>query len=207
MKASDISPNLDRDKMFKELWWLNYCFCYGQGLAAIGNPSFGSEAVALCLHAKCQMTDVGNPFCGQLQVMCCITQQCNFPPAEGSPICVCFNKKLAGADGWSGLKLFDWSANFQDTFWIYYLFCAGCGVSGLQANGRPLYAVQVKEFCIKEEVKLSTPCEDGVWCAGVGTQLCFWSQLAFPPASGAPKFVCCNIMNPNSGAKPMGYGA
>ena len=21
---SDISPNLDRDKMFNELWWLNY---------------------------------------------------------------------------------------------------------------------------------------------------------------------------------------
>ena len=33
---SDISPNLDRDKMFNELWWLNYCFCEGVGIGAVG---------------------------------------------------------------------------------------------------------------------------------------------------------------------------
>eukprot|EP00490_Sorites_sp_Unknown_P020558 CAMPEP_0114661798 /NCGR_PEP_ID=MMETSP0191-20121206/23342_1 /TAXON_ID=126664 /ORGANISM="Sorites sp." /LENGTH=44 /DNA_ID= /DNA_START= /DNA_END= /DNA_ORIENTATION= len=38
---SDISPNLDRDKMFNELWWLNYCFCEGVGIGAVGNPFFG----------------------------------------------------------------------------------------------------------------------------------------------------------------------
>ena len=50
---SDISPNLDRDKMFSELWWLNYCFCEGVGIGAVGNPFFGGEAVNICLHSKC----------------------------------------------------------------------------------------------------------------------------------------------------------
>ena len=59
---SDISPNLDRDKMFNELWWLNYCFCEGVGIGAVGNPFFGGEAVNICLHSRCEMTDVGDPF-------------------------------------------------------------------------------------------------------------------------------------------------
>eukprot|EP00437_Effrenium_voratum_P001511 CAMPEP_0181431730 /NCGR_PEP_ID=MMETSP1110-20121109/18402_1 /TAXON_ID=174948 /ORGANISM="Symbiodinium sp., Strain CCMP421" /LENGTH=52 /DNA_ID=CAMNT_0023555111 /DNA_START=59 /DNA_END=213 /DNA_ORIENTATION=- len=46
---SDISSNLDRDKMFSELWWLNYCFCEGVGIGAVGNPFFGGEAVNICL--------------------------------------------------------------------------------------------------------------------------------------------------------------
>ena len=52
---SDISPNLDRDKMFNELWWLNYCFCEGVGIGAVGNPFFGGEAVNICLHSKCTL--------------------------------------------------------------------------------------------------------------------------------------------------------
>lgn len=54
---SDISPNLDRDKMFNELWWLNYCFCEGVGIGAVGNPFFGGEAVNICLHSKCASAD------------------------------------------------------------------------------------------------------------------------------------------------------
>ena len=35
---------------FSELWWLNYCFCEGVGIGAVGNPFFGGEAVNICLH-------------------------------------------------------------------------------------------------------------------------------------------------------------
>ena len=52
---SDISPNLDRDKMFNELWWLNYCFCEGVGIGAVGNPFFGGEAVNICLQSRCPL--------------------------------------------------------------------------------------------------------------------------------------------------------
>ncbi|CAL1127062.1 unnamed protein product [Cladocopium goreaui] len=192
---SDISPNLDRDKMFNELWWLNYCFCEGVGIGAVGNPFFGGEAVNICLHSRCEMTDVGDPFCSNIRVCLCITDQCSLPPAEGSPICVCFNKKLAGGDGWSGQQLFDWSTSFGDTFWLYYIFCMGLGFSAPQANGRPLFAVQVKELCIKGGTKLTTPMEGGKLCSMVSTRLCFWEQCALPPAEGAPMFVCFNLLN------------
>ena len=168
---SDISPNLDRDKMFNELWWLNYCFCEGVGIGAVGNPFCGGEAVNICLHSRCEMTDVGDPFCSNIRVCLCITDQCSLPPAEGSPICVCFNKKLAGGDGWSGQQLFDWSTSFGDTFWLYYIFCMGLGFSAPQANGRPLFAVQVKELCIKGGTKLTTPMEGGKLCSMVSTLL------------------------------------
>ena len=81
----------------------------------------------------------------------CSTDQCALPPAKGSPICVCFNKKLAGDD----------ATGFGDTFWIYYIFCLGCGVTAPSANGRPLCAVQFKELCIKGGTKLATPMEGG----------------------------------------------
>ena len=32
-----------------QLWWLNYCFCEGVGIGAVGNPFFGGEAVNICL--------------------------------------------------------------------------------------------------------------------------------------------------------------
>ena len=205
---SDISPNLDRDKMFNELWWLNYCFCEGVGIGAVGNPFFGGEAVNICLHSRCEMTDVGDPFCSNIRVCLCITDQCSLPPAEGSPICVCFNKKLAGGDGWSGQQLFDWSTSFGDTFWLYYIFCMGLGFSAPQANGRPLFAVQVKELCIKGGTKLTTPMEGGKLCSMVSTRLCFWEQCALPPAEGAPMFVCFNLLNKKgASAKPLAYGS
>ena len=107
----------------------------GVGIGAVGNPFFGGEAVNICLHSR---SDVGDPFCSNIRVCLCITDQCSLPPAEGSPICVCFNKKLAGGDGWSGQQLFDWSTSFGDTFWLYYIFCMGLGFSAPQANGRPI---------------------------------------------------------------------
>ena len=125
------------------------------------------------------MTDIGDPFCSNMRVCLCLTDQCSLPPAPGSPICVCFNKKLAGDDGWSSQLLLDWSTNFGDTFWLYY---------------------------IKGGTKLAMPMEGGKLCSAVSTRLCFWDQCAMPPAEGAPMFVCFNLLNPKSGAKPLAYG-
>ena len=41
--------------MFNELWWLNYCFCEGVGIGAVGNPFFGGEAVNICLQSRCPL--------------------------------------------------------------------------------------------------------------------------------------------------------
>jgi len=48
---SGTSPNLDRDKMFNELWWLNYCFYEGIDIGAVCNPFFGGEAVNIASTA------------------------------------------------------------------------------------------------------------------------------------------------------------
>ncbi|CAJ1399830.1 unnamed protein product [Effrenium voratum] len=202
---SEIAAHLDRDRMFAELWWLNYCCCQGVGIGAVHNPFFGGEAVNICLHSRCVMTDVGDPFCASLRVCLCLTDQCSLPPADGSPICVFFNQTLAGSSGWSDQKLFDWSTDFGDTFWLCYIFCAGLGVSAVRAKGRPLCGAQGKELCIKGGVRSTTPLEGGKICSALGTGLCFWEQCALPPAEGAPRFVCCNLLNPKTGAEPFSY--
>merc|ERR1712004_464722 len=176
------------------------------GIGNVGDPCFGSEARNLCVHSTCEMTDIGGPFCESLSVECCITSQCAFPKKGGSPTCVCFNKKLAGDDGSSmELKLFDTSLKFSETFWLYYFLCGGVGFSIPGANDRPLLGMMSKELCIKQAVKLAVPVQDGVFCSGVGTQLCFWSQCELPPASGNPFFKCCNAPG-GKGVGPMNYG-
>ena len=95
-----------------------------------------------------------------------------------------------------------------DTFWLYYIFCFGIGFSAPQANGRPLFAVQTKELCIKAGTKLATPMEGGKLCSSVSTRLCFWDQCAMPPAEGAPMFSCFNLLNTKgASAKPLAYGS
>jgi hypothetical protein len=204
--------NLNADKMFGDLWWLQYCICRGVGVGAIGNPLFGSEERNLCLHGSCQFAQIGDPFCQTNAVECCLTSQCQFPKAEGSPTCVCFNKKLAGGstDGWKN-KIFEWEGKFDGQFWLYYFLCAGVGVHGLRANDRPLLALVQKQFCIKRQVQLVAPTgSDGNLCSGVGTNLCLWSQCQFPPnKEGSPFIACCGWKMKNKGGngKPMSYGA
>lgn len=210
---SDL-PNcgkLDQQAMFTEAWWLNYCFCFGRAIGDIGNPYFASDGKNLCLRSTCQMVGIGDPFCSQVSVTCCITSQCQFPAMPGSPTCVCFNKTLAAGAAKGGESdwrpdLFDYTANFKDTFWLYYFLCAGVGCSGLSANGRPLYAMQQKQLCISQGVRLVPPVENGVLCSGLGTALCCWTQLEIPPAPNNPKFKCCGFPKGGSNAKPMAYG-
>jgi len=68
---SGISPNLDRDKMFNELWWLHYCFCDGIGICG-GYLLFGGEAATLCRHSRCEINDVGDPLCYGICFCLCI---------------------------------------------------------------------------------------------------------------------------------------
>lgn len=187
----DGCSELDRDKMFRHAWWLQYCCCKGVAIGSIGNPYFAAESRNFCIHETCQLTEIGGPFCSNVGVNCCLTSQCAFPPVEGSPTCVCCSKKLAGdGSGWKP-KLFSHTFNFDDQFWCIYFVCAGYSVHGIGANGRPVLGFQAKELCIKTEGKCTAPIQDGVCCSGVGTQLCCWQQMQFPPAEKAPKFACC----------------
>jgi len=208
---SSVHKNLNRDRLFEEAWWLNYCFCCGRAVGGIGDPFFGSEVRELCIHGTCLMTDIGDPLCSSVDVMCCFMRQGSFPAAAGSPTCVCCNKKLAGGDtgSWKA-PLFDWTGNFDQTFWLYYFLCVGAGLSAPGADSRPLYAMQGKMCCIKQGAKLSAPIQDGVMCTGISTSFCCWEHLQFPPAPGNPGFKCCGFPKKpgqKDSVKPMSYGA
>jgi len=212
---SKIHKNLDRDALFADGWWLEYCICGGRVVGDIGNPFCGSEGKQLCQHGTCELTQVGDPFCMEFKVFLCITEQCQFPKLEGSPTCVCFNKPLAGADGVSGWKpeLFEFKGAWEQQFWIYYILCLGCSVHAPSANDRPICGAVSKFFCIKEGMKCVPPVENGTFCASVGTGLCYWDQCQFPPAENNPKCGCCGWkMNKTAGksnggkAAPMSYG-
>jgi len=83
---SGTSPNLDCDKMFNELWWLNYCFCEGIDIGAVGIFSAG-EAVNISCHSRCEMTDMGDPFCFGICVCLCIDMM--FREVWWSKYCFC----------------------------------------------------------------------------------------------------------------------
>jgi len=204
---SDVHTNLNRDRMFKEAWWLDYFFICGEAIGAFGNPFFGSETRDLCLHSKCQLTGIGDPFFSGFDVNICVTQQCAFPAVEGSPTFVCFNMKLAGADNvdkWK-VSLFDYESQWADTFWFSYLLCGGYGFHAPFANGRPIWGYDEKKLCIKRSGKCVAPVQDGVFCTSVSTSLCFWKHYQLPPAPGNPGFKIFNFPSGN-GASLMGYG-
>lgn len=195
-------PNLDREKMFKELWWLEYCCCTGVGIGAVGAPLCASEQRQLCVHSASECTDIGDPFCESIGVECCITSQCAFPKKEGSPTCACCNKVLAGAgqDNWKP-KLFDLEVKWTDQFWLYYFLCAGVSVHAPCGNNKPLFGAVSKELCIRGQAQFVNPFQSGehgmVLCTGLGTQLCCWSQQQFPPPpadkTATPCIACCGI--------------
>mmetsp|Transcript_55209 Transcript_55209/g.67644 ORF Transcript_55209/g.67644 Transcript_55209/m.67644 type:complete len:223 (-) Transcript_55209:437-1105(-) len=59
---SGISPNLDRDKMFDELWRLNYFLYQVLGMCG-GNTLCLGKVVAICSFGRCGQTDVGDYLC------------------------------------------------------------------------------------------------------------------------------------------------
>lgn len=210
---SIIHDNLNRDTMFKDGWWLQYCICSGTVLGNVGNPLCGGEYKELCEHGTFECTEVGNPFCMQYSICLCITEQCQFPKLESSPTCVCCNKKLAGdsGDGWKP-QLFEFTGSFDKQFWIYYFLCMGYACQAPGSDGKPMLAAVYKELCLKGGMKCVPPVEEGVLCAQLVTEFCFWGQCQFPPAANNPKFACCGWkLNKEAGGgggkpAPMAYG-
>jgi hypothetical protein len=219
---SKVHPKLNAAKMFADGWWCNYCFCGGRVIGDVGDPFVASEGKELCEHATCQLTDVGgsgpdNPYCSDAAAILCFSGQCSFPKVEGSPTCVICNKPVAGE--WGGdwkMQLFDYTMKSDHQFWLYYLLCMGEALNAPGGSGKPMLAMERKMLCLKEGlqcVKVSEDSEDGgsVFCASLGTFLCFWDQCQFPPKKDNPKFACCEVIrlnkeNKGSSVAPMSYG-
>lgn len=211
---SKLHANLNRDKILDEAWWLTYVFCCGRAIGDVGNPYCASESYNICIYSTCNLTDNWKaPVCSSVGTNLCITSQMELPPTSGAPACVCFNQKLAGGDTGSFKKsLFDFELKFDDTFWIYYIGCMGCGVNGIGAGNRPLFGSISKQFWIEQSSKFDGVMKDGIMCSGLGTQLCCWSHVQIPPADKNPGFACCGFRTKKSGiadtsnVKPMSYG-
>lgn len=212
-------PSLDRDKMLAEAFWLQYCCCKGVALGAPSNPFFASEARNFCIHQSCDCTSCGDPFCSSVGIQCCFTSQCAFPKEEGSPVCACCNKVLAGGgseDKWKP-KLFDLELGWKDQFWLYYLLCAGYAVQAPGSNNKPCLGSKGKQFCIQGEMEcVMPPCPAGkdgkqVCCSSVGKQLCCYMQEQYPPVSAddgnTPFIACCGFRFKNKEKKHSGMCA
>merc|ERR1712110_1016069 len=110
------------------------------------------EGKELCMRGSCTTTDIMTPeegLCGGMSVFLCITEHGQIPPLAGAPKCICFNKPLApGGEITRKDALFDYKQIFDETFWLYYMFCVGCGFIGI-GKGRPVIGSQYKECCIK----------------------------------------------------------
>jgi len=194
ISQSTVHANLNRDKILNETWWCYYCLCGGTGLGPVSDPLCAGEEKNLCIRGTCTTTDLMTEegLCGGLDVFLCMTSQSQIPPMTGSPKCVCFNKKIApgSTDITFKTPLFDYKQIFDDTFWVYYIFCLGCGLNGI-GKGRPIIASQGKCLCAQGGTNFESPVIDGTFCASVGTQLCFWGQCQCPPAPNNPKIACC----------------
>lgn len=209
---SSLHGNMNRDKLWSDGWWCEFCICSGTVIGNIGEPFIADEDKSLCDHSTCQCTNPTDPaICSEHQVLCCITEQCKLPKEEGSPTCVCFNKILAGdkgaTSGWKP-KLFTWTNAFDNQFWVYYFLCMGCGVHAPSANDRPLVAYHDKFLCIEEACQCVKLTEEGVLCTSLSTTLCYWDQCEFPPQLDKnPVIALCGfkLKSPTAptGGKPM----
>lgn len=122
--------------------------------------------------------------------MCCITEHCQIPPMKGAPKCVVCNAGNKTNNISFKTPLFDYKQIFDETFWVHYMFCVGCGVSKPGA-GRPLIAAQEKFLIVKGSLNMEAPIVDNTWCSAVATECCFWSQCQFPPAPNNPMIAIC----------------
>jgi len=192
MNKSPIE-GLVRKDIFENTKWCGYCLCQGCGIGDM-SPLVAGDQKELCIRGSFSTTDISgeNGFCNQMENCLCITEQCAFPPAKGTPPCMICNKKF-GADRGEGstyaalteLKLED---VMSDTFWIYYLFCMGCGVNKMKG---PKFAAQGKELCCQGSSNLEGLANEGVYCSQMETTLCIWQECRMPPAPGNPKCAIC----------------
>merc|ERR1711862_539352 len=128
-------------------------------------------------RGKCQITEVGNPFCSGLQTCLCLTEQCAFPPIDGSPKCYICNQKVVPGNGDWKPKLFDKEYKLDDGFWLCYVFCGGAMLHMPMDKGKSPCALQEKCLCIQEEAQFSA---FEPLCSSLGTFLCYWDQCELP---------------------------
>lgn len=77
----------------------------------------------------------------------------------------------------------------DDTWWLYYMLCEGCGVGPV---GDPLFAADRKEFCIHSKVETTGVADEDGFCNEVSVMCCITQQCQLPPVKGSPM---CKIAN------------
>jgi hypothetical protein len=186
-------PELSRAKVLNDTKWLVYCCCGGQGLGPFGDPLVAAETKQMCIRSSASTTNIMDEdgLCNSVEVCLCIQQQMQFPPLEVAPACAICNKKFGGPLGSTKWKanLFEQSKIMDETFWLYYFLCSGCGINAKMDNG--IFSAQGKSLCCRGYSNLESPSIDGVWCSQVGTTLCFWSECQMPPAKPNPTIAIC----------------
>jgi hypothetical protein len=187
-----MTTELNRATIFNDTKWIFYCLCEGWGIGPM-SPLVQSDVKELCLHSTCGTADIGGTdgLCNMISNCLCVTEQFAFPPAAETPPCICFNKWI-GTTRTEGTKskqnIFDMKQVMTETFWIYYLFCAGCGIN--KCSG-PLIQSEFKQLCCAGSTGMVAPVEEGIFCSAVSTELCIWSEFQLPPAPGNPKCAIC----------------
>mmetsp|Transcript_37381 Transcript_37381/g.81400 ORF Transcript_37381/g.81400 Transcript_37381/m.81400 type:complete len:207 (-) Transcript_37381:380-1000(-) len=186
-------PELARSKVINDTKWLIYCCCGGQGIGPFADPLVAAEVKQLCIRGSSSTTNImdDDGLCNSVQVCLCIQQQMQIPPLENAPACAICNKKFGGSMGSTKWKatLFDQSKIMDETFWLYYFICSGCGINAKMDNG--LFSAQGKSLCCRGYENLESPVIDGVFCSQVGTTLCFWQECQIPPAKPNPTIAIC----------------
>lgn len=222
LAQSDVHTRLNRDQVLSDTWWCLYIFCGGNGCSslsdAMAEPVCASDSKQLCIRStgSCTYDFMGTEdkyadgLCSGLSVCFCLTEHMQIPPLEGQMKCICFNKKLFGEGSVKHLergKIFEsLDKIFEGTFWIYYCFCMGLGVSGIGKDNRPLYAGEQKQICVRGSTKLENFNEGNIFCASLGKEFCLWSQCSLMPAPNSHLCLICN-MGKKAGADGDSEGA
>merc|ERR1712107_185301 len=84
--------------------------------------------------------------------------------------------------------LFEQGKIMDDTFWIMYFLCEGCGINKMDQG---LYAAQFKELCCRGYTNIEPPVVDGVLCGSVAKELCIYSECQMPPSKPNPTIALC----------------
>jgi hypothetical protein len=208
------ATGLNRDKILDDTFWCVYCCCEGCGLGPVKEPALcASEMKNLCVHSTCVTADImaDDGLCGCVAVEGAMTSQCQLPPLANAPKCLCCNIPLAPGNpsGKDPQGIFDYSTIFGGTWWTIYCGCCGYGLNGLQAGGRPIFAMTEKCLICRGSVALEdnnwpgagkgmTGCKQGtciegddVCGSGFGKNLCCVGQMQLPPAPKAPLIAIC----------------
>lgn len=131
-----------------------------------------------------------------------MVQHCQFPPLADQDAVVCCKKALKpgactnfGSSKWK-IDILDEGDIFSDkTFWCYYCFCGGVGVSAPFTHG--VYAHAVKKLFCKGSANLENFVQSSgatsVYCGEVSSCCCIWRECQCMPEPGNPKVACCTI--------------